>query len=254
MARISALSELLLHAKTEPGPRTVPRPKFQANKQGCFLSPARSHGHGPRSTRAAGIPRRHGAEKHVNSMRHPRNLPPKYTQFHGLFPRSTQQNAMPTAGKGARPHRKGQYSCDFCRSRKLRCDRPLPCTNCVSRGKRCQLGPATGQQQPHRQQQQDPTAILAALPSPRSAAAAQDGLLVEIQGLRKLVEDLEKRVSRDTPRQQDRLLFLPASGPCPMVARADGGMSSSPGLSPVSEVVAHLERISMGQSPVCCNP
>jgi hypothetical protein len=188
-------------------------------------------------------------------------VPLKYTQFHGLFPRRTQQNAMSTAGKGARPHRKGQYSCDFCRSRKLRCDRPLPCTNCVSRGKRCQLGPATGQQQPHRQQQQqqqeeeqDSTAILPALPSPRPAAAAQDGLLVEIQGLRKLVEDLEKRVSRDTPRQQDRLLSLPALGPCPMVARADGGMSSSPGLSPVSEVVAHLERISMGQSPVCCNP
>jgi hypothetical protein len=191
----------------------------------------------------------------------PRNLPLQYTQFHGLFPRSTQQTAMPTAGKGARPHRKGQYSCDFCRSRKLRCDRPLPCTNCVSRGKRCQLGPATGQQQPHRQQQQqqqeeeqDSTAIVPATASPRPAAAAQDALLVEIQSLRKLVEDLEKRVSRDTSRQQDRLSSVPASGPCPMVARADGGVSSFSGLSSVSEVVAHLERISMGQSPVCGNP
>jgi hypothetical protein len=40
-----------------------------------------------------------------------------------------------------RAPRKGQFSCNFCRLRKLRCDRPLPCTSCRSRGKTCEFNP-----------------------------------------------------------------------------------------------------------------
>lgn len=36
------------------------------------------------------------------------------------------------------PSRSRPVSCLFCRSRKLRCSRDFPCTNCVSRGIKCQ--------------------------------------------------------------------------------------------------------------------
>jgi hypothetical protein len=67
--------------------------------------------------------------------------PPFLFFFHGnptgySFPIET---TMPPSSE--RSNRKGQYSCNFCRTRKLRCDRPLPCTSCRSRGKTCQFEP-----------------------------------------------------------------------------------------------------------------
>lgn len=37
------------------------------------------------------------------------------------------------------PSRQRPVSCRFCRTRKLRCSRDTPCSNCVSRGVRCEL-------------------------------------------------------------------------------------------------------------------
>jgi hypothetical protein len=53
--------------------------------------------------------------------------------------RNITEVTMPPSGE--RSNRKGQYSCNFCRTRKLRCDRPLPCTICRSHGKTCQFEP-----------------------------------------------------------------------------------------------------------------
>lgn len=42
-----------------------------------------------------------------------------------------------------RSSRSRPVSCHFCRSRKLKCSRQFPCSNCTSRGKTCQLYPTT---------------------------------------------------------------------------------------------------------------
>ena len=42
-----------------------------------------------------------------------------------------------------RSSRSRPVSCHFCRSRKLKCSRTFPCTNCTSRGKTCQFYPDT---------------------------------------------------------------------------------------------------------------
>ena len=40
-------------------------------------------------------------------------------------------------------HRSRPVFCHFCRSRKLKCNRQFPCSNCTSRDKTCQLYPST---------------------------------------------------------------------------------------------------------------
>lgn len=147
-------------------------------------------------------------------------------------------NTMPSARPEApRSHRKGQYSCEFCRARKLRCDRPLPCTNCVSRGKTCHFGPSAGKRattladhqipgQPQQQQQKrlpvmasfvspviartntgaptsssdQPPSLSATTTTPfiSLANAGQAQLLQEVHSLRRLAADLERRVALST--------------------------------------------------------
>ncbi|KAI1077861.1 hypothetical protein F5B20DRAFT_550593 [Whalleya microplaca] len=149
-----------------------------------------------------------------------------------------------------RSHRKGHYSCEFCRSRKLRCDRPLPCANCVSRGKKCHFGPAAAQRQ-HQQQQPDSTAVHPPLPSPQPTAPDQGGLLAEIQSLRKLAQDLENRVVQSTSHQwsNNDSRFSQLSSPhSPGSSFLEIDRPTSSDLGQLSKVVAHLERVSMRQS------
>lgn len=42
---------------------------------------------------------------------------------------------------GVRRRRQPQTSCDFCRNKKLKCDRARPCSNCVARRQSCHGGP-----------------------------------------------------------------------------------------------------------------
>lgn len=183
------------------------------------------------------------------------------------------ESIMPAVGEGARSSRKGQSSCDFCRLRKLRCNRPLPCTNCVSRGKKCHFGPAVvgasipaAHKDTAQQHQKRPVSVSTGTPpplqSPQPAAADQADLLAEIQALRRHAQDLEKRVIQSTsPRREDNGFdfsrSLSASSPGPGPFRVDVGPAPSSGLgqvsevseaSEVSQVVAHLERVSMIQS------
>lgn len=204
--------------------------------------------------------------------------------------------SMPSARPEApRSHRKGQYSCEFCRARKLRCDRPLPCTNCVSRGKTCHFGPLPGQrpstladhqlpgqhQQQHQQQQHEQQPVTAPLVSPVTGrtntgaptsssdqppslpatttthfvpptALGQTQLLKEVQSLRRLAADLERRVALSTSTStahQDE--HHPSPSPRTHIDVGQSGSpssSESPRLDQVKDVVAHLERVSMVQS------
>jgi hypothetical protein len=170
------------------------------------------------------------------------------------------------ASKETRSHRKGQYSCVFCRARKLRCNRPLPCTNCVSRGKTCHFGPSADQNA-----RLDRTATLAdhdalgqkhqqpspVIPPPATAPPlispqidpGQAQLLEELQSLRKLATELEKRVVQSTSHSTDDNSRNASVSPSPGSARGvDVGLTASSGLHQVKEVVAHLERVSMVQS------
>ncbi|KAF1844580.1 uncharacterized protein K460DRAFT_335433 [Cucurbitaria berberidis CBS 394.84] len=168
---------------------------------------------------------------------------------------------MPASGEHERSSRKGQYSCDFCRARKLRCDRPLPCTSCKSRGKTCHFGNASAASKargstpistvPTLQQQQH----VVALPTPQSPQHSGPNLLAEIQALRKLTQDLEKRVIENTNDQQQHGhdggggVFLPPSTSSPESVSSPDGVGQTPlsNLGEVGEVMAHLERVSMSQ-------
>lgn len=160
---------------------------------------------------------------------------------------------MPTPRDGARSHRKGQYSCNFCRSRKLRCDRPLPCTNCASRGNSCLFEPIVGEEQCRQQRRQQQRQQVSnvntpeSLPQPVATITDRDGLLAEIQALRKLAENLEKRVATQTtnhPRDSTGASFSPSNLPTGLTSHQPDPDPS--GLGQMSDVVAHLERVSMG--------
>ena len=188
-----------------------------------------------------------------------------------------------------RSNRKGHYSCDFCRVRKLRCDRPLPCTNCVSRGKKCSFVPGAGQAQGqghghgHGQHTNAPpisgvqlisepdseqttvnttpkplvshVAPLASTHTVLTTPTPTNGtLLAEIQALRRLAQDLEKRVAQNSisgvndndgqPPPPTPTILTPNS------AKFDIGPTRanlSSDIGEVGEVVAQLERVSMGQ-------
>lgn len=137
-------------------------------------------------------------------------------------------------------NRKGHYSCEFCRARKLRCSRPLPCTNCVSRGKTCRFGTTIAT---------TVTPNTPTIPAPQqqpvsTTSSDQRALLAEVQALKSLAQDLETRVVQSTSHTHN-LDFSQSP--------STSGSPSSPGPLPtfrqsqVSEVVDNLERVSMGQ-------
>ncbi|KAM7211594.1 hypothetical protein V8F06_013011 [Rhypophila decipiens] len=183
------------------------------------------------------------------------------------------------ANRSSRSSRKGHYSCDFCRVRKLRCDRPLPCTNCVSRGKKCSFVSGDGQvfeadRTPSQDRSQrvvrngppgtlDPSTT--ALPEngasllhglsastnnvPPADAPPQGSLLAEIQALRRLAQDLENRVAQTSTPSNSHEVHPPCEL-TPTSARFDIGSTRahlSSDIGEVGEVVAQLERVSMGQ-------
>lgn len=159
---------------------------------------------------------------------------------------------MSAARQGTRSGNRVNYSCDQCRSRKLRCDRPVPCANCVSRGIECVFSPSTVVTRRRRTRglaaakdngssTEGAPATPPVPPSPslvrHAAAPDQTDLLAEIQALKRMAQDLESRV----------------------MSASNGGLSMSPtttvtttspassSLGKVSDAVAHLERVSMSQ-------
>lgn len=137
------------------------------------------------------------------------------------------------------PHRKGHFSCDFCRSRKLRCDRPLPCTNCVSRGKKCHFA----------QRQQLESTDAGGLPPQiaQPTATSPEGLLAELQAFRNLARDLEKRVLQSIDpqlRDNDGNVSLLASPGSNTGSESVDLFQPPREVGQLRKVVAHLERVS----------
>lgn len=88
----------------------------------------------------------------------------------------TTKFGPPNGGKG-RP-----VSCYFCRQRKLRCSRALPCSNCVTRGVKCSLFNA---------HDDNPTGISV------SPATTQSSLFVEVRSAdASLLSDILERLNR----------------------------------------------------------
>ncbi|KAF3483698.1 uncharacterized protein GIQ15_03022 [Arthroderma uncinatum] len=99
-----------------------------------------------------------------------------------------------------------------------------------------------------------PSPLPVSLPQPAVATTGQGDLLAQIQNLRKLAEDLEKRVTDQTTTaslQQHRNgsnFSLPESPSSFASLRVDTGAPVSSGFGPVSEeLVARLKCISIGQ-------
>lgn len=187
------------------------------------------------------------------------------------MPRTTSDPDM-SSKEGPGMIYKGHYSCDFCRSRKLRCDRPTPCTNCVSRGKDCVFGPAAPRR-PRRTgrtarlvetSSRSPPALSDAAEEPSAATAersqhaaststpsTKQDLLADIQALKRLAHDLETRVNASSSQGQsdDRVAILSpsCSHPSPVPSWAGTGTPSSR-LGQVVDVVAHLQRVSRSES------
>jgi hypothetical protein len=240
-------------------------------------------GYLPRNTRGDIIPMEERTKKQQQSPVYYINGIP--TEYPLAFCNS---NSMPSARpKAPRSHRKGQYSCEFCRARKLRCDRPLPCTNCVSRGKTCHFGlsadtrattladhqiPVQQQQQQHEQMpvtaslvspvtagaptssSDQPPSLSAATTTPfiSTTNTGQAQLLQEVQSLRRFAADLERRValSTSTSTATHQHEHHPPSPRIHIAVGQSGSPSSSesPRLDQVKDVVAHLEHVSTVQS------
>jgi hypothetical protein len=166
-----------------------------------------------------------------------------------------------------RLRRKGQYACDFCRIRKLRCDRPFPCTSCRSRGKTCRIGI------------EDPTPLvedecgrsvdglshtgatpvsvlqISSFQQPDSlpiATIAQpqlllpEELLADVQALRRMTQQLEQRVLQSTTsqqRQESVTVLTPENS-----TRSDSLLALRSDTTQVSDIVAHLQCVSMSRS------
>ncbi|KAH7067253.1 hypothetical protein BKA63DRAFT_114709 [Paraphoma chrysanthemicola] len=172
---------------------------------------------------------------------------------------------MPASVK-QRPGRKGQFSCNFCRTRKLRCDRPLPCTSCKSRGRTCQFEPIPSTLE-HRQttaptlaevipQQQGhiATTTLPIGSYTKPLTPTQHDLLTEVQALRRLTQDLERRVVQSTVIHESPIIASDVSltpDSQDVTHLSDTSLSN---LSHVSEVVAHLQRVSRSQSSIDAIP
>lgn len=144
--------------------------------------------------------------------------------------------------------RKGHYSCEFCRVRKLRCSRPLPCINCVSRGKTCVMdveGPVVEDRQP------TPSSRPLSPPNQPSGTSnelSNHALLDEVHRLRRLAEDLERRISHGgsnaTNTSQAQHLLPSVTHTVPSTPTSTPAPDA---LGPICAVVTHLDRVSMGK-------
>lgn len=159
--------------------------------------------------------------------------------------------------------RRGHTSCDFCRTRKLRCDRPLPCTSCKTRGKTClfQGAPATPAEPPANGGRGIRASAACAPPVPGSFTpnplllaahpssppkAGNEDLLSEIQAVRKLAQRLEKRLQeRETSINEGSSAVWPSPSAS---TTSEGQLVSPASMGQVGDVVAYLERVSMSQS------
>lgn len=179
---------------------------------------------------------------------------------------------------GTQAVRNGRRSCAFCRTRKLRCDQPWPCTNCRSRGysSSCSLIPesdvanargsrarvsrassgrvaASRRGRPRRDcdlQQSPFSASSTSNPSSSSWPLEPIGspsLLVEVQNLRCLLQDLEQRVSAQSiPHCTGPSSSHAQQEISPNASTSSAASTPSLDLEHIDDVVTHLQLVSMG--------
>lgn len=179
------------------------------------------------------------------------------------------KDAMSASGPRERSSRKGQFSCNFCRARKIRCDRPLPCTSCRSRGRTCEFDPtpiapsnlvaSTTRIIRDTSQQQLPLAQIEPLPAapfhttspPQTPNLIQADLLGEIQALRKIVHDLESRVIQNSIGRGSQ--HHESLSPSASISHGDAATHKCKNQQ-VGDLMDHLQRVSMSrvtQEPSC---
>jgi hypothetical protein len=90
---------------------------------------------------------------------------------------------MPGDQKSHGMPRQRPVSCRFCRQRKLRCSRDSPCSNCVSRGIRCELEPPPS----------------ASAPAATSTKAADTEIVKRLRELEALVESQRLEINQQPP-------------------------------------------------------
>lgn len=160
--------------------------------------------------------------------------------------------------------RNGHASCDFCKIRKLRCDRPLPCTSCKSRGKTCVFKGIPGQEKPISDTLGSHSTPLPTGPLPRveqtptqaSSASlslgasvpqpAQADLVDDIHALKRMIQLLESRLQG---RAVSAIQGAGTSGLSPPQSTTTEDVLASPDLpGKVRDAVADLESVSRSQS------
>ncbi|KAK3687555.1 hypothetical protein B0T22DRAFT_405289 [Podospora appendiculata] len=130
---------------------------------------------------------------------------------------------------GAAASRQRPVSCFFCRSRKLRCSRTQPCTNCTTRGIPCRSDNATS----------------AAAP----AVPERDPVLLDVLERLRQVEQVVAKQDAVCSAAAAAATANGAAGIAdPMLAQSNLHTVLSPRLRHLNEDVAWLERLSMGQN------
>jgi hypothetical protein len=164
---------------------------------------------------------------------------------------------MPASAERERSNRKGQYSCNFCRSRKIRCDRPLPCTSCRSRGKKCRFDPtptAREAQGPH-----TPVSVGVSLTHQQphesleapSISTENPDILAEIGALQARVRELQERITQEitiAPQVSNDDSESPRTAFMSGTARVDIEMERPSNIQKTEEMLGHLESVSISRS------
>lgn len=117
--------------------------------------------------------------------------------------------------------RQRPVSCRFCRTRKLRCSRDFPCSNCVSRGIQC-----------------EPDQAIESAPSATTILAPDPELLGRIRKLEERVESQESRKGKRVKHYGEGAQSH---------AGYASGSASSPQIDQLDDDVAWLESIYTGQ-------
>lgn len=146
------------------------------------------------------------------------------------MPRTQRPKQRPnhTAGQSE----KRPVSCLFCRSRKLRCTREFPCSNCLERGITCELRPAS-------QASSVKSPITA---SPNTSEVSQTEILQRLQRLEEIVLNSNKRHGTFEGAESGEVLSSQAP------TRSETCASTPPKFQPLTADIARLEKVALGES------
>lgn len=136
--------------------------------------------------------------------------------------------------RGARQRIERPVSCRFCRSRKLRCSREAPCSNCVARGIVCQL-PVEN--------------IIRSTANNVAPSDNQPELLERIRKLEEIVESQKSQTNGNAVRYPQQSPESPESSGTPYTLRTNTSRSTlSPDIENLDNDVAFLKSIYTAQN------